>query len=666
MSHKRLALALAAILLRHTELFAADVEPIFHLATGRVVGLRVTGPERSNALDATLTDASAIQSANAFLTTHGSLFGIQTPATELVTQSVVRDRIGMTHVRAIQVYKGVPVVGGEAIVHFDRTGQVFFANVKWAQGISLDTTPALTAEAAAAIAQDAWQKRHGAESEPPRTRPTLVVVHEGLLDNTDAENTYLAWEVNVSARELGRGTSEVLYVDAKTGAVRKRWETDSRMNRAVYDCNARVPSDGLCYVDYFDPVFPYTFGRSEAAPVRGPNPRTGTPYFGSVDVDHLHSWFLAVHNYWLTNHGINGANRLGGLGNPPDIPSSQTRGFVHFDHVEPFFCPNAAFDGTKGLLLFCLETLVPDILGHEYAHGVTNFSFLDGTGRGIGLVNQGESGALSEAFSDLFGEEFELTATGAHDWLTGSGSILSARNLMDPPSLMDVYPFPPFPDRFHHSYYYCGTEDSGGIHHNCTVLGKSMYLMSEGGTFNGCAITGVGHTAAARIWFRAMTRYFTRTATFNEVYAGVNQACADLYSAATCAEVRKAMQAVEINQPGLCSGQAGHIADCANVSATPHEDSIGGTFLRGTVPNPTQGAAAIQFQVAAASTVRLEIFDVAGRHVRTVAHEQLAPGFYSRPWDGRDDEGNPIPAGIYLLKLSAGAEQRTQKLVVAP
>ncbi len=664
MSPKRLALAFAAVLLGPTELLAADVEPFFHLATGRVVGLRVTGADRSGT-EATWTDASAIQGANAFLATHGSLFGIQSPDADFVTQAVVHDRIGMTHVRAIQVYKSVPVVGGEATVHFDRMGQAVFANVKFAQNISLDTSPALSAGAATAIAQDAWQKRYGAESESPRTRPTLVVLQEGLLDNTNAENTYLVWEVHVSAREVGHGLSEVMYVDAKTGVVRKRLETDYRINRAVYDCNARVPSTGLCYIDDFNPTLSYYFGRSETAPLRGPNPRIGTPYFGSVDVDNLHSMFLAVHNYWLANHGINGANHLGGLGNPPDIPWGETRGFVHFDHVEPFFCPNAAFDGAKGLLLFCLDTLVPDILGHEYAHGVTNFSFRDGTGRGIGLVNQGETGALSEAFSDLFGEVFELAVTATTDWMTGTGSILSPRSLMDPPSLTDVYPFPPFPDRFHHSNYYCGTEDNGGIHHNSTVLGKSMYLMSEGGTFNGCAITGVGRAAAARIWFRTMTTYLTRTATFNEVYTGVNQACADLYTATTCDEVRKAMQAVEIDQPGLCSGQPAHIADCANVSDAPTEGWMNGTSLRGSVPNPTHGAAAIQFRIAAASTVTLEIFDVAGRHVRTVAHEPLVPGLYSRLWDGRDDAGNPIPAGIYLLQLRAGAEQRTQKLVVA-
>ena len=664
MSPKRLALAFAAVLLGPTELLAADVEPFFHLATGRVVGLRVPPPGPSGGLpDAILTDAAAIQGAHAFLATHASLFGIQNPEAEFVTEAVVRDHIGMTHVRAFQTYKGVPVVGGEAYIHFDRTGRVVFANVKFARNLSLDTSPTITAEAASAIAQESWRKSHDAENEPPRRRPTLVVYHDGLLDNTNAEDAHLAWEVYVGAREFGM--SEVMYVDAKSGVVRKKLETDHRINRAIYDCNARVPSTGLCYIDDYDPTFPYYFGRSEAAPLRGPNPRTGTPYFGSVHVDNLHSLFGAVHNYWLATHGLNGANRLGGLGNPPDVPSTQTRGFVHYDHVEPFFCPNAGFDGTKGQVVFCLDTLVPDILGHEYAHGVTHFSFLDGTGRGIGLVNQGETGALSEAFSDLFGEVFEFQVTGTTDWMTATGSILSPRNLMNPPALMDIYPFPPFPDRFHHSNYYCGTEDSGGIHHNCTVLGKSMYLMSQGGTFNGCAITGVGRAAVARIWFRAMTRYFTRTATFNEVYAGINQACADLYTATTCDEVRKALQAVEIDQPGLCSGQPAHIAACANVADVPTEDSMSGTFLRGSVPNPTNGAATIQFRVAAASTVTLEIFDVAGRHVRTVAHEPLVPGLYSRLWDGRDDAGNPIPAGIYLLQLRAGAEQRTQKLVVA-
>src|SRR4029434_9865759 len=57
-------------------------------------------------------------------------------------------------------------------------------------------------------------------------------------------------------------------------------------------------------------------------------------------------------------------------------------------------CPNAYWSGTQ--LVFCTGVTSDDVVGHEFTHGVTEFS--------AGLVYQNQSGQMNEAFCDVFGE----------------------------------------------------------------------------------------------------------------------------------------------------------------------------------------------------------------------------------------------------------------------
>ena len=57
------------------------------------------------------------------------------------------------------------------------------------------------------------------------------------------------------------------------------------------------------------------------------------------------------------------------------------------------------------------------------------------------------------------------------------------------------------------------------------------------------------------------------------------------------------------------------------------------------------------------------VYDVSGRRIRTLAQETLAAGTHARGWDGRDDQGNGVAAGIYLVKLETGEKVLTEKVV---
>jgi hypothetical protein len=74
-------------------------------------------------------------------------------------------------------------------------------------------------------------------------------------------------------------------------------------------------------------------------------------------------------------------------------------------------------------------------------------------------------------------------------------------------------------------------------------------------------------------------------------------------------------------------------------------------FLEPAMPNPSRGPAQLRFGTARQGVVTLELFDVAGRRVRSLIHGPLAPGSHLIAWDGRDDDSRAVRAGVYLARL---------------
>jgi hypothetical protein len=84
--------------------------------------------------------------------------------------------------------------------------------------------------------------------------------------------------------------------------------------------------------------------------------------------------------------------------------------------------------------------------------------------------------------------------------------------------------------------------------------------------------------------------------------------------------------------------------------------------LRAT-PNPAPGPVDLDFTLAAATTVRLGVFDASGRRVRALHEGPLAAGRHHRRWDGRDGEGRVAAPGLYLVRLeSLGLPPRTLRI----
>ena len=81
--------------------------------------------------------------------------------------------------------------------------------------------------------------------------------------------------------------------------------------------------------------------------------------------------------------------------------------------------------------------------------------------------------------------------------------------------------------------------------------------------------------------------------------------------------------------------------------------TLAGLALETPVPNPGPAPLALRFSLTAPRDVRLAVYDAAGRTVRTLAHGERAPGSYALRWDGRDERGSRMPAGVYWVRLSA-------------
>jgi hypothetical protein len=75
-------------------------------------------------------------------------------------------------------------------------------------------------------------------------------------------------------------------------------------------------------------------------------------------------------------------------------------------------------------------------------------------------------------------------------------------------------------------------------------------------------------------------------------------------------------------------------------------------------PNPFNPRTAVRFDLDRPAAVSLAVFDVAGRRVFARAPERLAAGRRELPWDGRGFGGRELPAGVYLLRLTADGESR--------
>jgi hypothetical protein len=88
-----------------------------------------------------------------------------------------------------------------------------------------------------------------------------------------------------------------------------------------------------------------------------------------------------------------------------------------------------------------------------------------------------------------------------------------------------------------------------------------------------------------------------------------------------------------------------------------------GLHLAPNSPNPFARLTRIPFRLGVAEPVRLVVFDIAGRSVVELLHRPLSAGEHEVVWDGRDAQGQSVPAGVYFYRLESASRSVTRKLV---
>ncbi len=537
---------------------------------GMMQGPAPDAPPRMNAVAATSrTAVSEWDQRIAALSTRGDLRVLSTREDTMLA--------GRIHTRYAQVYKGVPVWGGELVRQEDTAGTLtVFGNLY--EGIDIEPRPTLS-EAAA--------------------RRTLEAVHQGgrlfpaevdlvvlpLSAEAEAMTFVLAWRGQI----LTGTDARVIFVDAHSGAVRLDY-TDRDTQTAVGKGTGVLGDPKKMSVTGVGATFqaqdalrPPTLQTLDMKgdPLRiesilipaFPNTIRPTDYAADADNDWTDGGVVDAHvytgytyDYYFKRFGRRGLNDA----------NTPVRSFVNLVKREDL-ARNLALYGDDildyyvnafylhpGVMVYGVGLPPPftlggqrwnnfagalDVVGHELTHGVTRFT--------SNLIYQNEPGALNEAFSDIMGTsiEFYFQPAGSGsmqaDYLAGEDIATAAsfplngiRSMQNPTAYGD-------PD--HYSVRYTGTQDGGGVHINSGIVNHAFYLAIEGGIHRlGARVTGVGAANREQIekaFYRAFTAFLVPSSNFAAARAATIRAATELYPSnpAVAAAITQAWAAVGVN-----------------------------------------------------------------------------------------------------------------------
>ena len=174
--------------------------------------------------------------------------------------------------------------------------------------------------------------------------------------------------------------------------------------------------------------------------------------------------------------------------------------------------------------LFNRFTAVLDVIGHELTHGVTQFE--------ANLTYAGQSGALNESMSDVFGSLVKQYLRGQSaaqaDWIIGEGLFtanvngVGIRSMKAPGTAYDDPVLGKDPQPAHMDDYVNTLEDNGGVHINSGIPNHAFYT----------AATSLGGNAWEKmgvIWYKALTDKLGATSNFQNAADLTYEAAGELY-----------------------------------------------------------------------------------------------------------------------------------------
>ncbi|MEV0125979.1 M4 family metallopeptidase [Streptomyces sp. NPDC050703] len=447
---------------------------------------------------------------------------------KLVVRDVVKDADGTVHTRYERTYDGLPVLGGDLVVHTAASGRVKGVTKATKATVKVASTDAkLGKSAVAESAESTAAEARTAEADAQSPRKVIwaasgkpVLAYETVVTGVQKDGTPSRLHVITDAAtgdklyqyqaiENGTGNSQYsgkVEVGSKKGASGFELTDAERGGHSTFDLNHAQGGEGKLVTDDDD-----TWG-------------TGKPDDAqTAAVDAAYGAQLTW-DYYKSVHGRSGIN---GDGKGATSRVHYGTGYVNAFWDDSCFCMTYGDgEGDKKPL----TTL--DVAAHEMTHGVTS-----ATGN---MEYSGESGGLNEATSDIFAAAVEFDADNAEDVgdyligekvdINGDGTPL---RYMDKPSKdgssLDSW-----------------SEDAGNVdvHYSSGIANHFFYLLSEGSgkkeingvqydspTADGSRVEGIGRDKAEKIWFKALTAYFTSTTDYKAAREGSLSAAKDLYGA---------------------------------------------------------------------------------------------------------------------------------------
>ncbi|MFF9166685.1 MULTISPECIES: M4 family metallopeptidase [unclassified Streptomyces] len=506
--------------------------------------------------------ATAIAHAADVLRSHATALGL-TGAERTTVRDVIVDKDGTQHVRYDRTYHGLPVLGGDFVVHLAPDGSYRSASRATRATVSLPTvTPKVAGPKAADLAANALRAVNLGETLRKLTaKPELVV---DALHGAPR----LAWRTNAVAQDAqGNPVARTVVTDAATGAQIDAWDSLEHISgdgQSLYSGTVALettqsgssyqlkdPTRGNTYTgdaaNKTDLCFlNICFSRAPSTVFTDADNHWGTGATAdraSAAVDAQYG----TNETWDYYKNVHGRNGIAG-----DGKGSYNR--VHYGNAynnafwdDSCFCMTYGDgDGTTFGPLVAL-----DVAGHEMTHGVTS--------KTAALTYSGESGGLNEATSDILGTMVEWYANNSSD----QGDYLIGEKIVKPGFGKAALRFMDKPSKDGNSAdYWSSTVGNLDVHYSSGVANHFAYLLAEGSgaktingvsydspTANGSTVTGIGRDKVGKIWYRALTVYMTSSTNYAGARTATLNAAKDLYGAGSAEynAVAAAWSAVNVN-----------------------------------------------------------------------------------------------------------------------
>lgn len=472
------------------------------------------GAAAGRAIPAPRPGAAPADRARAFVIENRDAFGLPAAGDLAVESSSASP--GRTYQRLQQSIGGVAVLGGEMIVQLDGAANVQAVQAHLARASVTGSfvpaaTPAIDSTRAKRSALAEYLRETPGGRASPRGAERLVFV-PSLFGVAGPPRD--VWAVTL----VGPGPQggECVLVDARDGSLAWRYPLQAdALARTVFDANNGANNGAFVQV------------RAEG----------GAPA-ALAAANNIYDYLGDIYTFYQSRFG---RDSYDGAGAP-------LWGVARYCGFGATFtsCNNASFTVTDTMYVgpgFDAD----DVIGHEVTHGVT--------GRTSRLVYANESGAINESMSDIFGELMDLTNghgtdTPAVRWLMGEdipGGPL--RNMADPTTSKSGAQ----PDRRNSPNYVPPAatpnqgNDFGGVHTNSGISNKLCYLLTDGATFNGQTVNGMGITPVAALFYETNAHLLVSSSGWTDLFFALRQAAVNLgWSDADQNNVYRGCVAVEI------------------------------------------------------------------------------------------------------------------------